>query len=73
MAKAISLCLLDQQRKLTRAWVKDHGRGMITVGDAILRQVKGMQEINAGHNFLKDSTEAWAELVSRRRAQGVGD
>eukprot|EP00969_Alexandrium_andersonii_P035693 1563601-Alexandrium_andersonii.AAC.1 len=71
MAKAIFLCLLDQQRKLTRAWGRGHGKEMITVGSTILHQVKGVQEVNAGHNFLKDYAEAWAELASCRRAWGV--
>eukprot|EP00969_Alexandrium_andersonii_P161894 7156167-Alexandrium_andersonii.AAC.1 len=41
MAKAIFLCLLDQQRQLTIHWGKDHGKEMITVGDDILRKAKG--------------------------------
>eukprot|EP00969_Alexandrium_andersonii_P056451 2488997-Alexandrium_andersonii.AAC.1 len=31
-------------------------------------KVKGNPKINTGHNFLKDSAEAWAELARRRKA-----
>eukprot|EP00969_Alexandrium_andersonii_P369238 15474668-Alexandrium_andersonii.AAC.1 len=68
MAKAIFLCLLGQQRQLTIHWGKDHGKEMVTVGDDILRKVKGNPKINTGHNFFKASMEAWAELARRRKA-----
>eukprot|EP00969_Alexandrium_andersonii_P325168 14367770-Alexandrium_andersonii.AAC.1 len=51
-------------------WGKDHGEEMVAVGGDVLRKVKGNQKINAGHNFLKGSMEAWVELARRRRAWG---
>eukprot|EP00969_Alexandrium_andersonii_P320874 14179364-Alexandrium_andersonii.AAC.1 len=68
MAKAIFLCLLDQQRQLTMGWGRDYGMEVLAVGGNILRKVKGNPKINTGHNFFKDSMEAWAELARRRRA-----
>eukprot|EP00969_Alexandrium_andersonii_P372694 15482312-Alexandrium_andersonii.AAC.1 len=71
MAKAISLCLLDQQRQLTMYWGKDRGEEMGAVGRNILRKVKGNQKINAGHAQL--SQGLGGELDGAGEAQeGVG-